>query len=383
MAESNCGVQNLAFKAMPDVAAALRKRMKRILDRWDQAIKGQLPHAEPQTRQQIRDTIPLILEQIARALESDEPSETEELFRKTVSHGETRFQQAYNIEEVLAEYRFLRCIVIDELHAELGDALTVDKVLAVDGGIDITIQQSVAAYSGFQTAQLRAAAEAQALYLSFLSHDQRNNLNSIVLTMEVLRRRLAPLPEFAEDVADIESLQRTIDDTVRGMDRLLQAERLRKQAFAIKPEPIALKRIVADVVVQLQPQAERKRLQLAAEVPAGARVIADRELIAMILQNLLGNAIKYSDAGTIFVRATRENDQWRLAVIDQGPGIPQDQLSKLFDAFHRGATHGQEGVGLGLSIASRAATLLGSSLSVESAPGKGSTFWLTLPVAVG
>jgi signal transduction histidine kinase len=71
--------------------------------------------------------------------------------------------------------------------------------------------------------------------------------------------------------------------------------------------------------------------------------------------------------------------QWAIAVIDEGPGIPSDQVERIFIAFQRGTMQGEAGVGLGLAIASRAAALLGGTLTVDSAPGRGSTFTLALP----
>ena len=107
--------------------------------------------------------------------------------------------------------------------------------------------------------------------------------------------------------------------------------------------------------------------------------VSDRELVGMILQNLLANAIKYTTRGTVRVAAKTTDDGCLVSVSDQGQGIPQDKLGELFGAFTRGDTHGQPGVGLGLSIARQAADVLGAKLWAESTVGEGSTFHLHLP----
>ncbi|MGN6366956.1 MAG: hybrid sensor histidine kinase/response regulator [Phycisphaerae bacterium] len=131
---------------------------------------------------------------------------------------------------------------------------------------------------------------------------------------------------------------------------------------------------------RFRPEAKSKGLQLFTEVSPDSSVTGDRELTALVLQNLLGNAIKYTGHGAVRLLATRRPDgEWNIAVTDDGPGIAEEDQARLFNAFVRGNTHGQPGAGLGLSIASQAANLLGGSLTVHSIVGVGSTFTLTLP----
>jgi signal transduction histidine kinase len=109
---------------------------------------------------------------------------------------------------------------------------------------------------------------------------------------------------------------------------------------------------------------------------------SDRNLLALVLQNLVGNAVKYSDRGTVTVGATLapapHQTTYVLSVADEGPGIPADQAVHIFEAFRRGDGRGCPGAGLGLAIASEAARLLGAELSLMSAVGAGSTFRLVL-----
>lgn len=105
----------------------------------------------------------------------------------------------------------------------------------------------------------------------------------------------------------------------------------------------------------------------------------------LVLQNLIGNAIKYSPIGSGEVRVMAHfaeqgvnAGRWVLAIADNGPGIAAEQLDRIFNAFARGEMHGLQGVGLGLAIASRAAKLLGAELKVDSKVGVGSTFSLIL-----
>lgn len=371
----------LALRAMPEVAAALRARAQRIIESWTAAVERYVPDADPLTVKQVRNSIPTVLEKMALALESDRPEATGVLEEVGTAHGVARFQEHYNIDEVLVEYRLLRRIVFDELQDAVGAKLTFSDAIAVDMGIDTALHRGVMSFVAHLTEKLKSATDTESKYLTYLSHDLRNKLNGVTLTLEWLSQRLADVPDLREEAGDLASLRNSVAETIEGMDRLLQAERLRKQAVELKLGPVDLHRLGGDLVAQFLRQAAGKGLRLENAVPPGAAAYSDRELITLVLQNLLGNAIKFSVRGTVRVEAANDPLGWRLAVTDEGPGIAPDRVGALFDAFSRGETHGQQGMGLGLTIASHAARLLGSDLRVDSILAKGSTFSLTLPPA--
>jgi signal transduction histidine kinase len=373
----------LALRAMPEVAAMLRSRCPRIVERWAEAVARHLPDADPLTVKQVRDSIPSVLDKIALALEVAGPEATVVLAEVSTAHGLARFQEHYKIEEVVTEYRLLRRITFDELHAASEGKLTFADFVAVDIGIDIAMQRGIVSFVRYLTDQVRAAAVTESKYLAFLSHDLRNNLNGVTLTLEWLHQRLSAEPDLRDASDDLAALQQSINETVEGMDRLLQNERLRREQITLKLAPVDLRRMADDQIAQVARKAAAKGVRIENDIPAGAGATSDRELVTLVLQNLLGNAVKYCDRGVIRVTAEEDELGWCLSVSDTGPGIAPDRLSTLFEAFTRGETHGQPGLGLGLSIASHAARLLGSDLRVESTVGKGSRFSFNLPPSAG
>ena len=136
----------LACQALPSLGRNLRRYMQRILDRWNEAVKRHLPDAEPLTAQQVRNSIPKVLDQMASALESDDPRATRRLEELTQAHGQTRFHQQFDLRELFIEYRLLRRVTVEEMRVGTGGNLTVTEVMALDVGIDIALQQSVIAY---------------------------------------------------------------------------------------------------------------------------------------------------------------------------------------------------------------------------------------------
>ena len=364
------------------LAIALRSRSEKIMARWEAMIREILPTADKLTFAQLRDHLPQTLGKMAAALESSTAHETRHLISQTTDHGELRFHQGYNVEELIIEYRLLRRILIEEVESELGRRTSMEEDIALSMGMDTVLQQGVVALVYHQRQRLQAASQAEAKYLSFLSHDLRNNLNAVTLVLQVLRMELANQPQFQESLKDIESAQAAIEGTIDGMTRILRAERLQHGTAEPKIETVELRVLALDVARDAIPQADRKGVKLVVEIAQGLTVETDREWTKLVLQNLVGNAVKYSSKGTItiggFACETKTGPEWALSVSDEGPGIAAEQTGKIFEAFKRGETHGQAGVGLGLAIASQAALLLGGKLQVESELGVGSTFSLAV-----
>jgi len=206
--------------------------------------------------------------------------------------------------------------------------------------------------------------------VGIVSHDLRNPLSSINLNAHLLANR--------EPSRAVESIQRAV----------ARAERLVKDLVAItaidagrlplerRPEPVA--EILAEVVELHRPLADDKRLALTAAADEGVgRIDVDRHRIVQALSNLVGNAIKFTSAGRVELRARRDDRTVIVEVADTGVGIPADQLDHLFDRFWRGRTG--EGIGLGLAIAKGVVDAHGGSVEVRSRPGEGTTFAIRLP----
>ena len=373
----------LAYHAFPLLASALKLRQDAILQAWEAAVVQTLPSADALTLQNLRNSIPLILQEIIDAFASDKPSTTRDLVEGSKMHGESRFQENYNIRELVVEYRLLRRVIIEQVTEAMDKRLDMRSNIALNMAVDTALQSGVVRFIEHLQQQNRTSTEVQAKYLSFLSHDLRNHLHHAMLHVQLLAGRLTQVPELADSVADLESVRRAILQTTAGMDRLLQSEQLRREPVHHTADPVDLNLLLSEVTNQFAHEAKSKGVELDLDVPDGAQAISDEGLLTLVLQNLLGNAVKYSSGGRIKVLARNNLDNedidWVLSVSDQGPGIAPENLSHLFDAFRRGDTYGQPGVGLGLAIASEATRLLGGKLEIESEIGTGSTFRLMLP----
>ena len=219
--------------------------------------------------------------------------------------------------------------------------------------------------------------------IAVVAHEIRTPLTSIKAYTETLID--APNDEFERRREFLHVIDDECDRLGRLVGDALDLSRLEVGLRLLKVKPVAPWSMLEDIAQALEPDASRHKVALVLEVGAAiADVEADGDLIKQLLFNLVGNAIKFSPEGTtVTLRAEPAGDgAWRLSVTDQGSGIPEDQLERIFERFHRVELKGGrrvQGTGLGLAIARHIVDLHGGRLWVENAPAGGSIFAALLP----
>ena len=235
----------------------------------------------------------------------------------------------------------------------------------------------------FLTAKMEADAanHAKSEFLSRMSHELRTPLNAILGFGQILAKEtLAPLQK--------ESVQYILNGgrhLLSLINEILDLARVEAGHIELSPEPIALAEIVCESCSLVRPLAAERSISLTPIHAAFGRnyVLADRQRLKQALINLLSNAIKYNRTGgevRVYGLSHPEN-RFAIAVQDTGPGIRPEDQPRLFLPFERlNASSEIEGTGLGLAMAHRLTAAMGGSLTVESLPGEGSTFFLELPL---
>jgi signal transduction histidine kinase/CheY-like chemotaxis protein/HAMP domain-containing protein len=236
-----------------------------------------------------------------------------------------------------------------------------------------------------QKKQLHDANRLKSTFLSNMSHELRTPLNSVIALAGVLNRRLVDaIP--AEEYGYLEVIERNGKSLLTLINDVLDLSRIEAGREEINLSRFSARELAADVVAMIEPQAREKHVALLNSVPGGLPLIrSDLAKCRHILQNLVGNAVKFTGEGRVEISAAVEHDGIQIAVTDTGIGIAADQFQYIFDEFRQAdesTTRSYGGTGLGLSIARKYATLLRGSIRVESTPGKGSTFTLRLPLTI-
>jgi signal transduction histidine kinase len=217
--------------------------------------------------------------------------------------------------------------------------------------------------------------------LAFASHDLRNPLGTLTLAVEVLARGLPPEEERKRKAAA--NVRRSIDRMERLISDLLDLARLEGAGIVLERRPVEAGALVAEALDAMGPLAADRHVRLENAMAAAGAVYCDRERALQALVNLIDNALKFSPEGAA-VRVGAElagEGEMRLYVLDDGPGIAEEERARIFQRFVQADRRDSRGVGLGLAIAQGLVEAHGGTIGVESAPGQGSKFWFTLPIA--
>lgn len=256
--------------------------------------------------------------------------------------------------------------------------------------------QELAAHAS--EAGLREANRQLETFLGMASHELKTPLTSILMSQEMLQRRLQRLPSFlveAPEDADrqVEALQALADITLqqggrlnRLVNDLLDTSRIRAGRFTLSIRQANLAAIVRSTVEEQRQAAPERLIHLHLPDSAPILVRADAERLRQVISNYLTNALKYSqEERPVEVGVDRQGRQGRVWVRDQGPGIPLSEQEHLWERFHR--VPGIEiqcgsgiGLGIGLYISETIIEQHGGQVGVQSTPGQGATFWFTLPL---
>ncbi|WP_235886152.1 hybrid sensor histidine kinase/response regulator [Paenibacillus cymbidii] len=232
-------------------------------------------------------------------------------------------------------------------------------------------------------AQLLEADKRKDQFLTNTSHELRTPLHGIInIAQSVAAKEKDRLD--AGSLKDIELLVTVGRHMSHMVNDLLDAARLREQRIVLQRESARLQAIVPGVIGMLRFIKEGKPIQLRADIPASLPpVFADEKRLVQVLYNLLHNALKYTEEGSVTVHAETQGGRAFIRVADTGVGMDEETRARVFLPYEQG-NHGindGRGIGLGLSICKQLVELHGGELSVASEPGKGSVFRFDLPLA--
>jgi len=362
------------------LAVLIKQDRQNLLTRWRQQVR-QLSSARELDIPSLNDHMPGLLDELAAVLISNATATIADTLNEgsAESHGLQRLQEAFDIEEVVAEYNILRGCIHD-LATENGIALQGKPFHIVNGVFDHAIGIALQTFASQRALDVQQRREE---YLAFVAHDLRTPLFAIALAARALERTL-PTRGYGTDSAQVlKSLRRSVQQLEGLVSRVLDENHNLQSDLGIKPtrREFDLWPLVESLIEELQPVADSAGTRLTNRVPDDLVVFADANLLKRVLQNLVANAVKHTKRGEVVIGAadSAQGASVECWVRDNGTGIAAELIDKVFD---KGETDAADagGTGLGLAIVQTFIEAHGGSVAVESKPGEGSTFRFSVPV---
>ena len=392
---------------MIDFSQALQDKIDIIVENWIEAVRDdeQIETAKQLTYDSVRDSLPIVLQAIVTLLSQSEESDIRTLIEQSLDHGTVRAQQGYDAEEIAREYRLLRRVIFDALEPELlkGSAAEVSRAYRlIDSALDEVIADCFKTYTQgrlqeleelqnqlqLTNQELTRLVRASQENLSHLAHELKTPLTSIIGYSELfLRQTNNPrVKDSAPNLAHIDKVLSNGRRLLRLINDTLEISRYDAGRIKLQLTATNVRSAIGTVVEIIEPLANAKNLDIAVECdPVLDRVMTDYLRLQQIVTNLVSNAIRYTQAGTITIKTELLSDKhWSICITDTGIGIASEDCDRIFMPFFRAdnslGSLMPDSTGLGLAIVARLVNLLQGKIELVSEVGVGSSFTVIFPL---
>jgi len=286
-------------------------------------------------------------------------------------HADTRVKLGFDIDQLVHEFILLRRVLSEVAREERAIADSVQSERLADL-IDAAIATSVKSYAASRDAADRRV---RAEHIGFLTHELRNPLTTATMAASRLRRR----PQIVESDRDVlDMLDRGLNRVRSLIDGILVTERFEAREMECNPVVKTLAEVLPEATRGAELESKNKGIAFSTRYDPAVEIKVDPALALSALQNVIDNAVKFTDRGHVQVVAEDKPSEVIVHVYDHCDGLSPDQLKTIFEPFKR-AHSNKAGTGLGLTIARRAVEAQGGRIGVDPQPGDGCHFWLTFP----
>lgn len=393
---------------MKEISDLLHHKSDEILEEWKEKIRA---NRKIKTSQSLSDTalgnsLPKLITALVSAFseltQQEEEEELDALIKASLDHGTHRAKEGYNAAEIAREYRILRQTIFEFLEPNLlqrssSDYHHINRV--INGILDEAVSQCFHCFVEKTTEkeeQVRQELvltnkELQRLLnlsqenFSSLAHELKTPLNSIMGYSQLLLRDISKTE--TEKSVSADRVDRVLNSSrllLQLINESLEVSRHDSGRTSLKLRSVNVSQLLSSVVQTVEPIAKSKDLDLKVSGNLSTtNVITDSTRLQQILTNLISNAVRYTDKGSVEVTCKElPENSWSISVTDTGIGISEEDQEKIFDPFFRATSHRPGSTGLGLTIVARLVELLQGKIELESEAGEGSTFTVTFPIEV-
>lgn len=396
---------------MNEFSQLLRDKKDLILEQWIILVRheqtlgttGEVPY------QLIQDTLPKIIEAIASILDPFQENDQRTLLQTALEHGFINLQPDYKAQEIVREYGLARETILDVLEEKLerSNPKEVIRVMRlIEQAMDEVIGICFASYSEEQLQELQILyaqlkltnqelarlVRASQENLAHLAHELKTPLTSIIgysdLFLRQQRKHLAEWEKAVPNLEHIEKVLRNGRQLLQLINDALEISRYESGKLPLHLMETNVRNVINLTVEMVEYMAHAKNITIEVDCDQSFNLIVSDPLrLQQVLTNLVTNAVRYTDKGTVLIRCQVISEQnWSISVIDTGVGIEKKDQSQIFEPYFRVSgcsnTFLPNSTGLGLAIVSRLVKLLQGNIQVFSEVNVGSTFTVTLPLQI-
>jgi len=381
-----------------------------IIAKWVAAVREdrQIESADDLSYTAIKNHIPDVFQAMVTVLSQSQESDIKSIITASWQHGLLRAEQGFDPSEIAREYRLLRAVIFDTVESNLlqvTPAEVIRYMRLIDAVIDEAIARCFHSYVGERLRELEHLQASLTLHneeltrlvssnedkLSQLAHELKHPLTAIIGYSDLFLRQQKRAIQRRENPVNIEHIERVLRNgrhLLRLINNVLELSRYEAGKIQLQLAPTNIHELIHNVCEMLEPLAAEKNLSIVVDwVRAPDEIITDGFQLQQIVTNLVSNAIRYTDTGTINILCeVVDSEKWAIAVSDTGIGIAEKDQSKIFEPYFRITSqtrpHAPDSTGLGLAIVVRLVKLLQGEINLVSQEGVGSTFTVTFPLKV-